>query len=142
MYRGSDLVANLPGSTLTLDVTGLAPSTSYTFTVKAQDQLGRPSVGDLTTTTTTLTLQGGVGVAATTVTEFVQSGVLPPTAANSLTSKLDAATSSMIKGNNNAAKNQLQLFVQQVQALERSGRLPLAEGSQLIDQANVLMALL
>lgn len=43
IYRGSNLVATVSGSTLSHTVTGLQAGTSYTFTVKARDGAGNES---------------------------------------------------------------------------------------------------
>jgi len=46
----------------------------------------------------------------------------------------------MDRGNANAATNQLTAFINQVNALIRSGRLSEAQGQSLIDAANTIIA--
>lgn len=53
VYRGSTLVATVSGSTLEYNVTGLTPSTSYTFTVKAIDAAGNVSADSNSVNATT-----------------------------------------------------------------------------------------
>lgn len=60
--------------------------------------------------------------------------------AQSLHSKLDAAIESIAHGNRNAAANQLKAFIQQVEALVRSGRMPADAGDALIQEANAIIA--
>ncbi len=53
IYNGSTLVDTVNGSTLTYNVTGLSPNTSYTFTVYAADQAGNVSPASNAHTATT-----------------------------------------------------------------------------------------
>ncbi|MCM3781391.1 lytic polysaccharide monooxygenase [Neobacillus mesonae] len=53
IYRGSTLVATVPGSALTYNVTGLSANTSYSFTVKAKDAAGNLSAASNALTVTT-----------------------------------------------------------------------------------------
>jgi hypothetical protein len=59
---------------------------------------------------------------------------------NSLSAKLRNAAQQIYQGNTTPAINQLLAFIDQVQALIRSRRLSPAEGQQLIDQANSIIA--
>ena len=61
---------------------------------------------------------------------------------NSLTSKLVAARQSLGRGNRNAAVNQLRAFINEVQALKRSGRLDPASADSLIAQAHAIISVL
>jgi hypothetical protein len=63
---------------------------------------------------------------------------LPLTAGegNSLTTKLDAANSSFVKGNVNAGINKLNAFINEVEAKIKSKKLTAAQGQPLIDAAN------
>ena len=58
---------------------------------------------------------------------------------NSLIRKLDAAQQSLARGNRNAARGQLNAFINEVQALERSGRLAPATADSLIAQAKAII---
>jgi hypothetical protein len=61
---------------------------------------------------------------------------------NSLTSKLQAAEQSLAKGNDNAAIKQLDAFINQVLALERSHRLDSATADGLIADTEAIIALI
>lgn len=54
---------------------------------------------------------------------------------NALDSKLDVAGASLDRGNDDTAVNQLEAFINQVEALARSGRLSEADAAALIDTA-------
>jgi hypothetical protein len=74
VYSGSAIVATSPGTAAT--VTGLAPSTSYSFTVRAYDEAGNLSAPSAAVSATTLPNTGGghlPGVAA----PFVDIGAWP-----------------------------------------------------------------
>ena len=74
VYSGSTMVATSPGTAAT--VTGLAPSTSYSFTVRAYDEAGNLSASSAAVSATTLASTGGghlPGVAA----PFVDIGAWP-----------------------------------------------------------------
>lgn len=74
VYSGSTIVATSPGTAAT--VTGLAPSTSYSFTVRAVDEAGNLSAPSAAVSATTLASTGGghlPGVAA----PFVDIGAWP-----------------------------------------------------------------
>jgi hypothetical protein len=58
----------------------------------------------------------------------------------SLHSKLDAAMASLSAGNTNAAANQLRAFINEVEAMMRSGRLSATSGQALIAEANAILA--
>ncbi len=59
VYNGSTQVATITGTSTT--VTGLSPSTSYTFTVKATDAAGNVSAASNSVTATTAAASGGGG---------------------------------------------------------------------------------
>lgn len=54
VYRGGQLIAELPGTTTRFRDTGLAPSTAYTYTVRGRDAAGNVSVDSPAVTATTL----------------------------------------------------------------------------------------
>lgn len=58
---------------------------------------------------------------------------------NSLISKLEAAQQSLARANRNAARGQLNAFINKVQALKRSGRLDAATADSLIVQAQAII---
>lgn len=60
---------------------------------------------------------------------------------NSLLSKLEAAQQSLERGNRNAARGQLNAFINEVQALQRSGRLDAATADLLIAQAQAIIGI-
>jgi hypothetical protein len=76
------------------------------------------------------------------VQEFVSIGVTLPANGNSLEAKLNAALSSVEKGNANSAKGQLGAFINQVSALIKNGTIPASLGDSLIDQANAAISAL
>lgn len=53
VYNGNSLVGSVPGSTLSYTVTGLTPSTAYSFNVKAVDAAGNQSPASNSATVTT-----------------------------------------------------------------------------------------
>jgi hypothetical protein len=59
---------------------------------------------------------------------------------NALQTKLDAALTRIAKGKPKEAANALDAFVNQVEAMVRSGKLTAGEGQQLIDAAQALIA--
>ena len=74
------------------------------------------------------------------VDSLVSQGQLKGGEANSLTAKLRAALQQLERGNTTAAGGQVRAFINQVQALVRSGRLSSAQGQHLIDGANSVLA--
>jgi hypothetical protein len=74
VYSGSTIVATSPGAAAT--VTGLAPSTSYSFTVRAFDEAGNLSAVSAPVSATTLANTGG-GHPAGVASPFVDIGAWP-----------------------------------------------------------------
>jgi hypothetical protein len=72
------------------------------------------------------------------VEELVNTGVLNSGQGNSLISKLQAAIAALNQGNTTAACNELQAFINQVNALISAGVLTPAQGQPLIGAANDL----
>ncbi|RKH46766.1 DUF4082 domain-containing protein [Corallococcus sicarius] len=54
VYRGSQLIAELPGTTLSYRDTGLTPATAYSYTVRGRDAAGNVGPASATVTATTL----------------------------------------------------------------------------------------
>ncbi|NUS14988.1 MAG: chitinase [Streptomyces sp.] len=73
VYQGGTLVTSTPAGTRTTTLTGLAPSTAYTFTVKARDLADNPSPASNAVTVTTQEAVGNGGYAK--VGYFVQWGI-------------------------------------------------------------------
>ncbi len=94
----------------------------------------------------TMTSAAGVGatfqvtIAGLSASVMALARVIGAGGANSLTSTLAAAQASVARGNQTAAINQLNAFINQVQALVRSGRLDPATGATLISEAQILTA--
>ena len=70
---------------------------------------------------------------------LVKHSVLRPGEGNSLVAKLHAAIDQMERENFRAASTQLDAFNNEVNALIRSGRLPVSEGQRLIDSSNQII---
>ena len=70
------------------------------------------------------------------VVSLVTQGVLNAGQGNSLTSKLSAAIDQANRGNGTAARNQLQAFINEVNALIGSERLSTSQGQDLIAAAD------
>lgn len=83
-----------------------------------------------------VTLQQAVQLLTDEIADLVASGVLNQGQGNSLTAKLQAAINSLNNGNTTAACNQLQAFINQVNALISRGVLSLAEGQPLVNVAD------
>jgi hypothetical protein len=116
------------------------PVGTTTVTSTATDPAGNS--GSCSFTVTVLTPQGAVGTIRNIVAALVNAGVLNKGEGDALTAKLDAAIQQLDRGNTNAAINQLQAFINQVEALARSGRLTQAQSQPLINVANMLINLL
>jgi alpha-tubulin suppressor-like RCC1 family protein len=86
--------------------------------------------------------QDATALVVATINQLAALGTLNAGNANSLTSKLNNAIASINASSSTAAANQLQAFINNVNALVGSGRLPAATGTQLIDAANQIIALL
>jgi ribosomal protein S20 len=72
------------------------------------------------------------------VDELVDEGVLNKGQGNALQSKLENALRQLERGNQQAACNLLQAFINQVQSLVEEEILPLEQGQLLMDGANVI----
>jgi hypothetical protein len=72
--------------------------------------------------------------------DLVAAGLLNQGNGNALTAKLGNALKSLEKGNERAAINKINAFINQVQAFIRSGKLPAVQGQILIDIANNIIS--
>ncbi|HLM66899.1 MAG TPA: DNA/RNA non-specific endonuclease, partial [Longimicrobium sp.] len=115
---------------LALDGNGFALSHTYrmagtfTVTVRVTDDDGAQGVR-----TATVTVQSPSQAAGDLA--RVVNGMLDGGNASALNAKLRAATAALARGQDGAAVNQLDAFINQVQALVQSGRLSAADGSVL-----------
>lgn len=72
--------------------------------------------------------------------QLLDAGDLTGGQANALTTKLERALDSLARGNERAATNQIGAFINQVEALVRSGRITAEEGDALIAAAQEALA--
>jgi hypothetical protein len=80
------------------------------------------------------------GVVRDQVTAFVQSGAIASSDAAPLSSQLQTAMSAYSRGNDNAGDNQMNAFINHVQAVQRSGRMSDASAQTLIGLAQRVIA--
>ena len=76
------------------------------------------------------------------ITQMIDDGKLNEGQATSLLAKLDAAIKKLEDGKDSAAFNMLQSFINQIEALTKSGVLTYEEGQPLIDSAKAVQDLL
>ncbi|MEM2124204.1 MAG: putative Ig domain-containing protein [Methanolinea sp.] len=107
--------------TVTFTATDGTESASETVTITVTDASPQDAIRDLEETVSTLTLDHGT--------------------ARSLTAKLDAALDSLAHGNAVAAKNQVNAFINHVEA-QRGKKLSDAQADLLILQARAILAML
>jgi len=122
-----------PDGTLTYTINVFARGTE-TFTYTVSDGSGATATA---TVTLTVCVPPAVGIDML----IDQVGRLDLTSGekNALTSKLGAARQSLARGNDQAAVNQLGAFINEVQALRRTGRLGPATADLLIGQAQAII---
>ncbi|HEX2092168.1 MAG TPA: DNA/RNA non-specific endonuclease [Longimicrobiaceae bacterium] len=123
----------LAGKAFSLSHTYAAAGT-YTVTVTVADDDGDSTAR--TATVTVQTPQQGVQGIAAMVGGLVDGGALSNGEGSALQASLRAAVQQLDRRDGPAAVNQLQAFIYQVEALERSGRLSAAQAQQLIAAAN------
>ena len=135
--RGTGLAVDAAGGVY---VTGLTFSTDFP-TLNALQPLHR---GLRDAFVAKLVFAPGEGIAGliTQVRALVDASVLNGGQGNALIAKLEAAIQQLERGNVATAINQLESFVNQVNALISSGVLPSVEGQPLIDAANAILAAL
>ncbi|HEX6911291.1 MAG TPA: DNA/RNA non-specific endonuclease, partial [Longimicrobium sp.] len=127
----------LSGTGFTLSHT-YAAAGEFTVTVTVTDDDGGAS--NATAVVTVATPSQGTGTLAGAVDALAGAGALSRGNANALNAKLRAAQQSLGNGQNGAAVNQLNAFVNQVQALVQSGHLPAADGASLVAAAERIQA--
>lgn len=109
----------------------------FTVTVTITDDDGGAGTG--TAAVQVLTPAQAARALADAVADLVAAGTLSRGNGNALTSKLDAAQRQLQRGNTRAGANQLQAFINQVEALRRSGRIPASAADQLIADARRIL---
>ena len=87
---------------------------------------------------TVITAAQATQTLAASVQALVTAGALLPSNGQPLQAKLTQATNAASAGNRTAASNMLGAFVNQVQALVKSGKLTAAQGQVLIDAARAI----
>lgn len=100
----------------------------FTVTVRVADD---DAVSSRTQTVTVFTPVQGVEQAIALVAQLEAAGRLNRGNANSLTAKLDAAKRQLERGNTTPAVNQLEAFLNELEAMVRSGRLSAADAEPL-----------
>jgi N-formylglutamate amidohydrolase len=121
-------------SPLTIDGRGFVLEHRYaragTFTVEVTVHDGRDA-GRASVQVIVQTPAQGVAALGALVTALVDRGVVAAGTGNSLQAKLDAAARQIERDNANAAGGQLGAFVNEVEAMARTGRLPAADAAAL-----------
>jgi hypothetical protein len=128
----------LAGNTLTLNHV-YAAAGIFTAEVAVADEAG--NLGAAAVMVTALTPREGIEGLIEQVQTLIP-GSLNDGQGNALIAKLEAAIRQLDKGNVATALNQLEAFVNQVNAMISSGVLSAAEGQPLIDAANAIIAAL
>lgn len=126
---------NLDGTVTYTLTTFFSGADTFTYTV-------RDSHGVTATATVTVNVQVPLDDGFDLVRSQIGGLPLNSGEQNSLASKLDAALKSLSKGNDNAAVNQLNAFINQIWALKKSGRLSDATAEWLVFEANQLIDLI
>lgn len=127
----------------TADATGATPSVSFatagshTITLTASD--GGGMTGTATATVTVQTAAQAAEELTNTIDALVAGGQLSNGDATALNASLDAAAQSLANGNTTAADNQLNAFINKVNA-QRGKKLTSAQADQLIAAANRIRA--
>ena len=93
-------------------------------------------------TLTVLSAQDALNIVVTNIEELVNLGILNNGNGNALIGKIEGAIDKMLKGNITAASNNLQSFINQVNAFIASGKLTQAEGQALIDATSGIIDLM
>jgi probable HAF family extracellular repeat protein len=127
-------VAN-PGSTISPTPTSTNTSTPTPTETPTSTPTETPT-NRPTPTSTPVTMQGLTG----NVMDLMDTTVLNQGQRNTLIAKLEAVTKQIEKGNVKPAINELQAFINEVDADIKSGKLTLAQGQPLIDAANAMIA--
>jgi DNA/RNA endonuclease G (NUC1) len=111
---------------------------TYTVAVAVADDDG--GSGTRAATVVVQTPQSAVQAVSSSVASLVAAGTISRGNGNALDAKLNVAIGQLDAGNATAARNQLEAFVNQVEAMQRSGRLPATDASRLIAGARRIIA--
>ena len=111
---------------------------TFTVTVTVTDDEGDSA--SRTATVTVLSATSAIGVLSGNVDALVAAGTIISAEAHALQVSLDAALRSLEKGNAAPAGNQLEAFINKVEALRGSGRISAATAQALIDYASRAIA--
>ena len=129
-------VLSLTGKTFSLGHTYTAAGT-FTVTVTINDGT---TTSTSTSTVVVKTPAQGVQDAIAIVNQFVASGKLSNGNGNSLIAKLNAATTQIGNGNTNAALNQLQAVLNEINSMVVTGKLSAADANTLRTEVNRVIA--
>jgi DNA/RNA endonuclease G (NUC1)/PKD repeat protein len=110
---------------------------NFTVSVRVSDDDG--TVAKTTTVVVATALQGVANVAAH-VAQLVENGTISQADGNSLTAKLDTVTKQLQAGHTTPAKNVLNAFLNQVDAMRRSGRLSATAAAALQEEVRRVIA--
>lgn len=116
------------------------PWRTYQTTVDSVESLSGYDVLALLPDRIEVTVESGAFEAFDIIRELVTSGALSSGNANALTSKLDAAIASFARGNTTAALNQLEAFLNQLDALVEAGRMSTTDADALRAIVNRIIA--
>jgi DNA/RNA endonuclease G (NUC1) len=105
-----------------------ASAGSFTVTVRVNDGFVTTT---LTKSVTVLTAEAALDQATAMVNALIASGAISNGNGNSLKAKIDAAAKSIAKGNTATALNQLDALLNEIDAMESSGRLAPADAAAL-----------
>jgi len=111
---------------------------TYTVAVAIADDDG--GSGTRAATVVVQTPQAALQGVSRDVAGLVAAGTISRGNGNALDAKLNAASRQLDAGNGTAARNQLGAFVNQVEAMQRSRRLPAADASRLTSAARRIVA--
>ncbi len=115
-------------------------SGTFTATGRIKDKDGGST--DYTVQVVVQTPKEATGSLIDQVQALIDAGILNQGQGNGLIAKLQMAIQQLDKGNTNTAINQLQAFINEVNADISSGKLTPAQGQPLIDAANAIIAAL
>lgn len=138
VFEGTALIGTVPGTLTTFKIVGLAANTTYSFKVQACDASENCSTNGPSVSVKTPTPQEAAQRIIDQVNTLSASGALDGGQAVALIAKLQAAIQHLNRGNVTPAINELQAFVNQVNAFINAGVLSTAQGQSLIDAAQAI----
>ena len=117
-----------------------AYETAGTFTVTVTITDDDTGTSSRTATVTVLSATDAIGVLLVKVVTLESAGTLTKGEVNALNASLQAARKSMMNGNATAAGNELGAFINKLEAMRSSGRVPASTAQSLIDYAARIIA--